>query len=150
MDVRIQSAPIDITAETARFAEGRTDAGAVVAFTGLCRDEGGRLAALHIEHYPGMAEAEIERIAGEARARWAILDLAVVHRYGRVLPGEVIVHVMVAAAHRTEAFETAGYLMDHLKTNAPFWKKEEGPDGGWVEAKAADDTAARRWRDSTP
>ncbi|MGX1097199.1 molybdopterin synthase catalytic subunit [Amorphus sp. MBR-141] len=146
--VRVGLDPIDVSAETDALTAGRTDIGAVVAFTGLCRDEAGRLAVLELEHYPGMAEAEISRIAAEAVARWPLLGLRVVHRSGPIRPGETIVLVAAASAHRGAAFEAASFLMDFLKTRAPFWKKEhlaDGTDGGWVEAKSADDAAAGRW-----
>ncbi|GGE40293.1 molybdenum cofactor biosynthesis protein MoaE [Agaricicola taiwanensis] len=145
MDVRVQSDPIDVGAETARFSAGRTDVGAVVTFTGLCRDEGGRLTALHIEHYPGMAEDEITRVADEARERFSVVDVTVVHRFGRIRPGETIVFVATASAHRGDAFAAAGFMMDYLKTRAPFWKKEEGADGAWVAASDRDEGAAARW-----
>jgi len=124
-------------------------AGAVVTFTGLCRDEDGRLAALELEHYPGMAEAEILRVAEAAAARWPLQALRVIHRHGRVVPGDGIVLVVTASSHRVAAFEAADFLMDYLKTRAPFWKREhlaDGTTGGWVEAAAHDDAAAERWR----
>lgn len=146
--IRVQRQDFDITAESARLTDGRADVGAVVTFTGLCRDEGGTLTALELEHYPGMAEAEIGRIAGQAAERWPLTGLTVIHRHGRIAPGENIVLVVTASAHRQAAFEAASFLMDFLKTRAPFWKKEHaknGTDGGWVEAKDADDEAAERW-----
>jgi molybdopterin synthase catalytic subunit len=146
--VRVQAEPFDTAAETASLTAGRADIGALVAFTGLCRDEGGRLAALELEHYPGMAEAEIARVAGDAVTRWPLLGLTVIHRYGRVAPGEPIVLVLAAASHRRAAFEAADFLMDYLKTRAPFWKREHRADGGtgdWVEAKEADERASERW-----
>lgn len=146
--VRIQRESFDATAETAALTDGRADIGAVVSFTGLCRDEGGRLSALELEHYPGMAEEEIERIARMAGERWPLLGLTVVHRYGLVRPGEEIVLVLTASAHREAAFEAASFLMDYLKTRAPFWKREhlkDGTVGEWVAAKSADDAAAGRW-----
>ena len=146
--VRVGLEPIDVSAETDALTACRTDIGAVVAFTGLCRDEGGRLSVLELEHYPGMAEAEIGRIAEEALARWPLMGLRVVHRSGPIRPGETIVLVAAASAHRGDAFEAASFLMDFLKTRAPFWKKEhlvDGSSGGWVEAKSADDEAAGRW-----
>ena len=146
--IRIQSEHFDAAAETAALTEGRADIGALVAFTGRCRDEGGRLAALELEHYPGMAEAEIERIAEEAEKRWPLLGLTVIHRFGRMSPGEEIVLVLAASAHRTAAFEAASFMMDYLKTQAPFWKREhlkDGTAGAWVEAKEADDRAMERW-----
>jgi molybdopterin synthase catalytic subunit len=147
-DIRIQAEPFDAAAETAILTEGRADIGAVVAFTGLCRDEGGRLAALELEHYPGMAEAEIGRIAAQAQTRWPLLGLTIIHRFGRIVPGEGIVLVLTASAHRQAAFEAASFLMDYLKTHAPFWKREhlkDGTVGAWIEAKEADDRAAERW-----
>jgi molybdopterin synthase catalytic subunit len=147
--IRVQAEPFDAAAETAALTRGRTDIGAVVAFTGLCRDEGRRLAALELEHYPGMAEAEIGRIAAQAQSRWPLLGLTIVHRFGRIIPGEEIVLVLTASAHRQAAFEAASFLMDYLKTHAPFWKREhrkDGAVGAWVEAKEADDRAAERWR----
>lgn len=146
--IRVQAEDFDVAAESARLTEGRADVGAVVTFTGLCRDEGGTLAALELEHYPGMAEAEISRIAKQAAARWPLTGLTVIHRHGRIAPGENIVLVVAASAHRQAAFEAASFLMDFLKTRAPFWKKEhlkDGTDGGWVEAKDADDKAAEKW-----
>ncbi len=146
--IRIQAGGFDAAAETEALTWGRADMGAVVAFTGFCRDEGGRLAALELEHYPGMAEAEIARIAVEAERRWPLLGLTVIHRVGRIRPGEGIVLVLTASAHRRAAFEAAEFLMDYLKTRAPFWKREhlkDGTIGGWVEAKAQDDEATGRW-----
>jgi molybdopterin synthase catalytic subunit len=146
--IRIQAESFDVAAETAALTDGRTDIGAVVAFTGLCRDEGGRLSALELEHYSGMAEAEIARIAGEARERWPLLGLTVIHRFGKIRPGDEIVLVLTASAHRRAAFEAADFLMDYLKTRAPFWKREhlkDGTVGAWVEAKRMDDAAAVRW-----
>lgn len=146
--VRIQREDFDLAAELAQLSAGRRDIGAVVSFTGLCRDEGGALAALELEHYPGMAEAEIARVAAEAAARWPLLGLVAIHRYGLVRPGEQIVLVIAASAHRSAAFEAADFMMDYLKTRAPFWKREhlaDGTIGGWVEAKREDDDAALRW-----
>jgi molybdopterin synthase catalytic subunit len=145
--VRVQAADFDIAAEVARLSAGRRDIGAVVTFTGICRDEDGRLGALELEHYPGMAEAEIGRIAAEAAKRWPLHGVTVIHRTGKLRPGENIVLVVTASAHRQAAFEAANFLMDYLKTSAPFWKKEHGAAAhGWVEAKADDDRAADRWR----
>lgn len=147
-DVRVQSEPFDLGQETARLTTGRADCGAVVSFSGYCRDEGGTLAALELEHYAGMAEAEIARIAEEAARRWPLLRLTVIHRFGRIRPGEPIVLVLAASAHRSAAFEAAAFLMDYLKTRAPFWKKEhrtDGTEGEWVSAREADDSAAGRW-----
>lgn len=146
--VRIQSEDFDTQAEARRLTEGRRDVGALVTFTGLCRDEAGTLQALELEHYPGMAEAELGRIAGEAANRWPLTGLTVIHRHGRILPGENIVLVIAASSHRRAAFEAADFLMDFLKTRAPFWKKEhlaEGGSGTWVEARSVDDNDAARW-----
>jgi molybdopterin synthase catalytic subunit len=146
--IRIQAQSFDAAAETAALTRGRAAVGAVVAFTGLCRDEGGKLAALELEHYPGMAEAEIARIVAQAEDRWPLLGLTVVHRFGLIRPGEEIVLVLAASSHRRAAFEAAEFLMDYLKTRAPFWKREhlkDGTVGGWVEAKDVDDRAAERW-----
>lgn len=147
--VRIQAEDFDIAAECDHLTQGRTDVGAVVAFTGRCRDEDGRLAALELEHYPGMAEDEIGRIAGEAAARWPLTGLSVVHRHGRIRPGENIVLVVAASRHREAAFEAAGFVMDFLKSRAPFWKKEhpaDGSPGEWVGETEADRAALERWR----
>lgn len=147
--VRIERQDFDIAAEVARLTQGRRDIGAVVTFSGLCRDEGGRLAALELEHYPGMAEAEITRIANAAIARWPLSGLTAIHRHGNIAPGENIVLVVAAASHRQAAFEAASFLMDYLKSQAPFWKKEhlaDGSSGEWVAAKESDDDAAARWR----
>ena len=127
--MRIQADDFDAGAEIARLTAGRTDIGAVVTFSGLCRDEAGRLAALELEHYPGMAEAEIARIADEAVRRWPLTGLAAIHRYGRIAPGDNIVLVVAASAHRQAAFEAASFMMDYLKSRAPFWKKEHRADG---------------------
>jgi molybdopterin synthase catalytic subunit len=146
--IRIQSEPFDAAAEAGVLAECRTDIGAIVTFTGLCRDEGGRLSRLDLEYYPGMAEAEMGRVADEALQRWPLLGLTIVHRHGPIRPGEPIVLVVTASAHRAAAFEAAEFLMDYLKSNAPFWKREllaEGGDGGWVGAKQEDEDARARW-----
>ena len=146
--IRIQASDFDVAAEVAALGEGRRDIGAVVTFTGLCRDEEGRLAALELEHYPGMAEAEVARVVEEARARWPLQGVTVIHRFGKILPGQNIVLVATASAHRRAAFEAAEFLMDYLKTRAPFWKREhraDGTTGTWVEATASDDAAAERW-----
>ena len=147
--VRIQAEDFDTGAEIARLTAGRTDIGAVVTFSGLCRDEAGRLAALEVEHYPGMAEAEIALIADEAIGRWPLTGLVAIHRHGRIAPGQNIVLVIAASAHRQAAFEAASFMMDYLKSRAPFWKKEHRAAGSatnWVEAKDADDKAAARWK----
>ena len=149
--VRIQEADFDIAREIAGLTQGRTDIGAVVTFSGICRgSEGGdAIAALTLEHYPGMAEAEIMRHAEEAMARWPLNGLTVIHRFGRIEPGQNIVLVLTASSHREAAFEAAEFLMDYLKTSAPFWKREEGAERtGWVEARDHDDAAAARWTKS--
>lgn len=146
--VSIQHADFDVAAEIARLTEGQTNIGAVVNFIGLCRDEAGALSALELEHYPGMAQAEIARIANEALERWSLLGLTAIHRFGKMKPGENIVLVVAASTHRQAAFEAASFLMDYLKSRAPFWKKEhraDGSAGDWVDAKEADDEAAARW-----
>lgn len=155
--IRLQREAFDAAAEAASLAHGRTDIGAVVTFTGICRaDENGEaIAALNLEHYPDMAEAEIARHVEEAQARWALLGVTVIHRYGRIMPGEPIVLVIAASSHRQAAFAAAEFLMDYLKTRAPFWKQVEKPGGKasdktWVEAKAADDSAAGRWSAPPP
>jgi molybdopterin synthase catalytic subunit len=146
--IRVQSGDFDLAAEQASLADGRTDIGAVVTFTGLCRDEQGSLAALELEHYPGMAEEEMSRVLEEARARWPLDGATLIHRFGKIAPGGNIVLVVTASRHRTAAFAAAEFLMDYLKTRAPFWKKEhrvDGSSGGWVAAKDEDDSAAERW-----
>jgi molybdopterin synthase catalytic subunit len=147
--IRVQPGDFDAGAEAEALAHGRTDVGAVVSFVGLCRDEGGTLAALELEHYAGMAEEEIARVVQEAEARWPLMGVTVIHRYGRIAPGERIVLSAVAAQHRGAAFAAAEMLMDYLKTSAPFWKRAIRQDGGvegWIEAKGSDDAAAARWR----
>lgn len=146
--IRVQAADFDPAREEALLTQGRRDVGAVVSFTGLCRDEDGALEALELEHYPGMAEEEIARVARDALSRWPLVGLTVIHRHGLIRPGERIVLVVAAARHRGEAFAAAEFLMDYLKTRAPFWKKErraDGRSGGWVAARDADDAAAARW-----
>lgn len=146
--VRLQREPFDAGAEAAKLARGRDDVGALITFTGICRgaENGEPIAALTLEHYPDMAEAEIARHAAEAASRWPLLGVTVVHRYGRIEPGENIVLVVTASSHREAAFAAAEFLMDYLKTRAPFWKQVETASGKtWVAAKAADDTAAERW-----
>jgi molybdopterin synthase catalytic subunit len=138
---RVQADPFDAGAEAAALAAGRDDVGAIVTFTGLVRAENG-LAALTLEHYPAMTDRQLAAIAAEAAARWPLLAGTVIHRHGRLLPGEPIVFVGIASAHRGAAFEAAEFLMDWLKTRAPFWKHD---GSGWVAAKASDDAAAARW-----
>jgi molybdopterin synthase catalytic subunit len=149
--IRLQHEPFDATAEARSLTHGRTDIGAVVTFTGICRgDENGEpIAGLTLEHYPGMAEAEIGRHIEAAERRWSLRGVTVIHRYGRIAPGEDIVLVVTASSHRHDAFAAAEFLMDYLKTRAPFWKWVEraasGSAGGWVDAKSSDDSAADRW-----
>ena len=151
--IRLQREAFVIAAETAAMTRGRTDVGAVVTFTGICRadENGAEIAALTLEHYPGMAEAEIARHVEEARARWPLLGVSVIHRYGRIEPGEVIVLVATASSRREAAFAAASFIMDYLKTRAPFWKQVETRAGtDWVEAKAVDEAAAERWSGAPP
>ena len=146
--IRLQREPFNTATEASALTRGRTDIGAVVTFTGICRgDENNKpIAALTLEHYPAMAEAEIARHVQDAESRWALLGVTVIHRYGRIEPGEDIVLVVTASSHRQDAFAAAEFLMDYLKTHAPFWKRVEQPAGAtWVEAKSADDAAAERW-----
>jgi molybdopterin synthase catalytic subunit len=146
--VRIQREPFDVGAEAAKLTRGRKDIGALVTFTGICRGEeaGEPIAALTLEHFPDMAEAEIARHVAEAAQRWPLLGVTVIHRHGRILPGEDIMMVATASSHRAAAFAAAEFLMDYLKTRAPFWKQIEKAGGKiWVDAKASDDTAAKRW-----
>jgi molybdopterin synthase catalytic subunit len=149
--IRIQEADFDIAREIAALTQSRTDIGAVVTFSGICRGgEGGdAIAALTLEHYPGMAEAEIGRHVTEAISRWPLSGVTVIHRVGRITPGENIVVVLTASAHRQAAFAAAEFLMDYLKANAPFWKREEAEGGTrWVAARSHDDAAAARWTKS--
>jgi molybdopterin synthase catalytic subunit len=153
--IRIQEADFDIAHEIAALTQGRTDIGAVVTFSGICRGQQAdpdnhqsddAIAALTLEHYPGMAEAEIGRHVAEALSRWPLTGVSVIHRVGRITPGENIVVVLTASAHRQAAFAAAEFLMDYLKANAPFWKREETKDGThWVDARGHDDDAAARW-----
>jgi molybdopterin synthase catalytic subunit len=146
--VRLQREPFDAGSEVALLKRGRGDIGAVVTFTGVCRaDEAGApLVAMTLEHYPGMAEAEIGRHVDDAERRWPLFGVTVIHRYGRLEPGEDIVLVVTAAAHRQDAFAAAEFLMDYLKTRAPFWKQVEYAGGKtWVDAKLSDDALADRW-----
>jgi molybdopterin synthase catalytic subunit len=147
--VRLQREAFDAAAEVAKLKGSRTDIGAIVTFTGICRgDENGEpIAALTLEHYPDMAEVEIVRHVEEARSRWPLLGVTVIHRHGRILPGEDIVLVVTASSHREAAFHAASFLMDYLKTRAPFWKQVEKATGKtWVDARATDDAAAERWK----
>jgi molybdopterin synthase catalytic subunit len=143
--IRIQREDFDPGREADTLVRGRTDVGALVTFTGLVRGEPG--SAIELEHYAAMAQTELDAIEAEARARWPLQDCLVIHRYGRLLPGERIVLVVTASAHREAAFAAAEFLMDYLKTRAPFWKRETTKDGTvWVEAKAKDDDALERWK----
>ena len=147
--IRLQREDFDAAAEAARMTHGRTDIGAVVTFTGVCRgaESGEPIAALTLEHYPDMANAEIARHVEDAQSRWPLLGVTVIHRYGRLVPGDNIVLVVTASAHREAAFAAAEFLMDYLKARAPFWKKIERPAGTfWVESRETDETAAKRWR----
>ncbi len=146
--IRVQRDDFDAAAEARVLTAGRRDVGALVSFVGLCRDEAGTLAALELEHYPGMAEAEMQRICGLAIDRFSLLGLTAIHRFGRIEAGEQIVLVIAAAPHRQAAFDGANFVMDFLKTSAPFWKKEHGRDGtsgAWIDAKDTDNSARDRW-----
>ncbi|MBF0095173.1 MAG: molybdenum cofactor biosynthesis protein MoaE [Alphaproteobacteria bacterium] len=150
--IRVQGEDFDAGAEIARFTSGRTDIGAVASFLGLVRDERSPgspgLVAMTLEHYPGMTERQLSDIEAEARRRWPIEDCLIIHRHGRLRPGERIVLVLTASSHRAAALESCAFLIDWLKTRAPFWKREETEAGErWVEAKSLDDTAAERWND---
>lgn len=148
--VRIQSEDFDTAQLINDVTRNRLNIGAVVTFTGLCRNDGGNLAALELEHYPDMAEAEITRIAKRAYDHWPVDQLIAIHRYGKIAPGENIVVVIATSPHRQAAFDAASYLMDYLKTKAPFWKKEhnkDGSSGNWVDATDKDDQALERWGD---
>jgi|SRR5476651_809342 molybdopterin synthase catalytic subunit len=150
--IRLQREDFDAAAEAALLTRGRTDIGAVVTFSGVCRgaESGEPIAALTLEHYPDMAEAEIARHVAEAQVRWPLLGVTVIHRYGRIVPGENIVLVVAASSHREAAFAAAEFLMDYLKTRAPFWKKTERASGAsWVDAKEIDNAAAERWKKPT-
>jgi molybdopterin synthase catalytic subunit len=148
MKIVVQSAAFDLGAEVDAMRAGRTDIGAIASFVGLARDmnEGSGVAAMTLEHYPGMTEKALAALVDEANVRWTLLDVTVIHRIGRLLPGDPIVLVVVASSHRGEAFAACEFIMDYLKTQAPFWKKEETPAGErWVEARGSDDAAAARW-----
>jgi molybdopterin synthase catalytic subunit len=144
--IRVQEAPFDLAAETAALSAGRVDVGGIASFLGLCRADDG-LAALVLEHYPGMTERALGAIVAEAEGRWPLSGCTVIHRVGRILPGEPIVLVLAASRHRTAALEACAFLIDWLKTGAPFWKREEFADGQsrWVEARASDDAATAKW-----
>ncbi|MEO0938974.1 MAG: molybdenum cofactor biosynthesis protein MoaE [Pseudomonadota bacterium] len=145
MDIRVQESAFDAGAELNHFAARTSGMGAVVTFNGIVRGDGG-LTAMEIEHYPGMTEAALRHIADEATARWSLGGALVIHRYGTLQPGETIMMVATCAPHRTDAFEAAEFLMDYLKSRAPFWKREIGPNGAsWVKAKDSDEDALTRW-----
>ena len=146
--IRVQAEAFNLSEEIAAITAGRADVGAVVTFSGLCRDEGGLLATLELEYYPGMAEKEIASVVDQAAERWSLQAITVIHRHGKIKPGDQIVLVVTASWHRGDAFQAAEFLMDFLKTRAPFWKRQnlaDGTSGGWVSAKAEDDEAALRW-----
>ena len=148
IQIRVQSEPFDLGAEVNAMSQGRTDIGAIASFVGLARDhnDGSGVTAMTLEHYPGMTEKALAALVEEACARWSLLDVTVIHRVGRLLPGDPIVLVAVASSHRGEAFAACEFIMDALKTRAPFWKKEETPEGErWVDARASDDAAVARW-----
>ncbi|WP_347247453.1 molybdopterin synthase catalytic subunit MoaE [Zoogloea sp.] len=151
MSVSVQEADFDVGAETAALSAGRLDVGAVATFVGLVRADklsgaGSEVSAMTLEHYPGMTEKSLEAIVAEAGGRWQLQGVRVIHRFGRLLPGERIVFVGVTSAHRGDAFAACEFIMDYLKTRAPFWKKEDTPEGGrWVDAREADESAAARW-----
>jgi molybdopterin synthase catalytic subunit len=148
VNIRIQEADFDVAREISALTKGRSDIGAVVSFSGICRgsEDGASIAALTLEHYPGMAEAEIARHAETAMSRWPLSGISVIHRVGRITPGENIVLVLTASQHRQAAFEAAEFLMDYLKANAPFWKRVDRADGAsWVDARDQDEDAAARW-----
>jgi molybdopterin synthase catalytic subunit len=148
MTVRVQTEDFDAGVEIAALRRGNPKVGAVASFVGVCRDanDGAAVSRMTLEHYPGMTEKAIGKIVAEAKARWGVTDALVVHRVGELRPGEQIVLVVVTGAHRGEAFAACEFIMDYLKTRAPFWKKEETPKGArWVEARVSDDEAARRW-----
>ena len=148
IEIRVQAGDFDVSAEIAALTDGRADIGGVASFIGLCRDEGGALSALELEHYPGMTEKALQEIAEEAAGRWPLAAVTLIHRFGPLSVGDRIVMAAAASAHRQAALEACAFLMDYLKTRAPFWKRESGPGdtGGWVEARDKDDAAAERWR----
>jgi molybdopterin synthase catalytic subunit len=151
MVVRVQREDFDPGVEIARMTTGNTDIGAVTSFVGLVRGTVGNDSAMTLEHYPGMTERQLSTIEAEARRRWPLLDVLIIHRFGRLTPGERIVLVMVSSSHRAAAFAACEFLIDWLKTQAPFWKLEEGPDGQhWVEAKSDDESRAQRWLGGSP
>jgi molybdopterin synthase catalytic subunit len=145
IEVSVQAADFDVGAEVVALSAGDLDAGAVASFVGLVR--GGEITAMTLEHYPGMTEQALAEIVATARTRWQLRRVRVIHRVGKLLPGERIVFVGVASSHRYDAFAACEFIMDYLKTQAPFWKKEETSAGGrWVDARESDDVAASRWK----
>jgi len=149
MSISVQESDFDVGAELAALRQGNPGIGAIASFVGLVRDsnDGSSVATMTLEHYPGMTEKALAKIIAEAQSRWEIIGVRVIHRVGRLEPGDQIVFVAVSSAHRGEAFAACEFIMDWLKTSAPFWKKEETPDGGrWVDARSADDKAAARWK----
>jgi len=147
--IRVQQEDFDIGAEVARLRAGRSDIGAIVAFVGVVRDRAGAVEEMTLDHYPGMTEAELQRIEAEASSRWPLQASLIVHRYGKLRPNDNIMLVVTASEHREAAFRAAEFLMDYLKTRAPFWKCESGPQGSrWVEADARDDASTARWDDA--
>lgn len=148
MAVRVQRDDFDIGAELAALRSGRTDIGALVSFSGLVRDHAGAdpVGGMELEHYPGMTEKALAGIEAAARRRWPLLECLIIHQFGALAPGEQIMMVATAAAHRQAAFEAADFLMDFLKSRAPFWKKEDTAEGGrWVDARESDEAALKRW-----
>jgi molybdopterin synthase catalytic subunit len=154
MSVRVQAEDFDVGREIATLTARRTDIGAIVTFTGTVRGEakGRAIVSMTLEHYPGMTEAELERVEAEAHARWPLDATRIIHRYGELRPGDNIVLVVAASRHRQAAFEAAEYLMDFLKSRAPFWKKETATDGSgqWVDARETDEAALARWSQNPP
>lgn len=151
--IRVQSEPFDVGQEFTAMTQGRHEIGGVACFVGLVRDmaDGADIKSMTLEHYPGMTERQLEKIEAEALERWPLDASLVIHRYGRLDPGDPIVLVLTASAHRQAALESCHFLIDWLKTKAPFWKLEETPDGGqWVDARSSDDSAAARWHGATP
>ena len=151
MKISVQTEVFDVGIETTAISQGRTDIGAIASFIGLARDTNGgsEVSAMTLEHYPAMTEKALTAIVDEALQRWALLDITLIHRVGRLLPGDPIVLVIVASSHRAEAFAACEFLMDALKTRAPFWKKEETMEGErWVEARESDERAVKRWQET--
>lgn len=147
--VRVQESDFDVGAEITALRKGNAQIGGIASFIGVCRDmnDGAKVAEMVLEHYPGMTEKALNDIAVEARGRWQLIDVLMIHRVGKMLPTDQIVLVVVTSAHRGEAFAACEFLMDYLKTRAPFWKREQTPEGSrWVEARASDDSAAERWQ----